>query len=765
MARRYPAVVLLSAIVGGILLTDLVRPPAWSLIVVLLGAAIVGLWMFFRQRHTTAAILFAVAAGAFCAFRFASVVYDGGPHHLNRFLHEPLTADIFGRVADWPLLRVNRTEIIIALDSIGTTTNRRVEGSVLLRINDTTTALQRGDRVIFRGRLYSLRGGGSLSGFDYERYLNLKGVFGVVYLPTALTVMVDRRPDLGYFGFVDRVRSAILDSFERNLTPRASALAGGFLIGETRHIPADIYQRFRDSGTLHLLAVSGSNVALVVLVILAALRPFRLSRVRRGFVLIGVIVVFCGLSYFEPSVVRASIMAVLIITAGMLERKVDLNQIIALTAVIALMAAPEQLFDVGFQLSFATAWGLIYFVPRATKLFRRYLHRRWYRWLVFPVIISVIAQLCSAPLSGYYFGQFPVIAVVANLLIVPAVSLAVVGSLVLLAADMILPLLGLLVGGFVSAWLEWIIAVLELFGGAAMPKVDTAGWSGSPTAIAGIIAFYLLLAAAFAALNRKRLRRIVIIATVVILNLGIVLALITGDGERRLSLHVDSVPGGLMLLLRQQGRPGSWLVIDGLRSRDYAVDEKVFQPALRQLGIDSLAAVVLLAADFGAVDDVVRLANRYGCNDVYVRPAMLPFMRDAFARCGEAAGVNLGALGEAATHRIPDGIALRNDVLQIKIGDRLIVVADHCPASAPETGTADTTSLLIVSRPVWKSSEELDSLGREYFRVVFSRLLSSESSASIDPHLSPKSAPPDFVHDISRQGSISLTLTLRRTAP
>ncbi|MCX6833849.1 MAG: ComEC/Rec2 family competence protein, partial [candidate division Zixibacteria bacterium] len=456
MIRRHPSVFLLGFVVGGILLADYF--PLSPQILLLLEALCFGgaLLLILRRRLSEGAVLACVALGLMSAFSFRLHMTGFGSNHLRQIVTSPATYEVFGQIADWPEFKGGRTESVVQIDSLSWRDNsgwvgRRAEGCLLLKVTDTTTALQRGDRIAFRARLYPVLSG-ERNEFPYARYLNLRGIFAQAFMPTLLNVRIDRRPTVGFISLIDRVRSVIRSSLERNLSPQASALARGFLIGETRDISPDIYGFFRDSGTLHLLAVSGSNVALVVLFAVLVMRPLWLGVRSRSVVLLAVIAIFAGLSYGEPSVMRATIMAVLIIGARLLGRTYDLNNVIASAALIILLADPGQLFDVGFQLSFVTAWGLIFFVPRLVAPFGSWYERTRYRWLVLSVTVALVAQIVSMPIVAYYFDRVPVFGVVANLIIVPIVSLAVIGVLILLAADLIWPLLGSFVGSIVDVW-------------------------------------------------------------------------------------------------------------------------------------------------------------------------------------------------------------------------------------------------------------------------------------------------------------------------
>jgi competence protein ComEC len=260
MSRKYPAVFYLLFVLVGIVLADQTRWPAeWfllsALILCLIGIAL------FRSSPKAASILFGLFMLSFSAYHFSIRYYDIGPDHISNFITGGERYKIFGEVIDWPDLKSTGTEIKISVDSLGPPVERAVDGAILLKIHDSTTALQRGDRIEFRSRVFDNKGGSSPGGFDYRRYLHLKGVFGVVYLNNLLDVRIDTEGRSIVLSWIDLLRSEITASFYRNLGEAGASMAAGFLIGETRNISPEVYQRFRDSGTLHLLAVSGSNVA------------------------------------------------------------------------------------------------------------------------------------------------------------------------------------------------------------------------------------------------------------------------------------------------------------------------------------------------------------------------------------------------------------------------------------------------------------------------------------------------------------------------
>ncbi|MFH1374670.1 MAG: ComEC/Rec2 family competence protein [bacterium] len=612
MIRRYPSLLLLVFVIAGIIISDQTRLPSWTFLAASLICCLAGLLSLTKPSQRRSVILLVASLMFFAAFNFASRLYDVGPYHISRSFEDGRRYHIYGRVCDWPDLKTNRTEIKIALDSLGDDVIRRADGKIMLKLSDTTTALQRGDRIELQGRIYRLKGSSMPGKFDYRRYLNLRGVFGIVYLPTLLDVRIDKANRYGLFGVVDKLRTAIRDSFYRNLSPTAAALAAGFLIGETRNIPATIYRQFRDTGTMHLLAVSGSNVALVVLAFVFLLRPLRLSPRRRAVALLVVVFVFALLSYGEPSVVRASVMAALVIGARFLQRRIDLNNTIAATALIILLLQPAQLFDVGFQLSFVTAWGLIFLTPRLAAPFKRYHSRRWYRWLVFPLLISLVAQVCSAPLIVLYFHRLPIISVVANLIIVPLVSVAVIGVILLLVAHLIWPLLGLLVGSIQNQLLMLIVLLLSGLGAEQIPLLKI-----SDIPPVAVVLFYVFLVLSVVSLRSKPVRRVLLLSIMVVINMALVTSVVTTRQQPpRTDIHVFGLPGGTGAVIRQNGNEAD-LIVTGLAGRDYPVDEQILLPLLEGLQTDRLRFLVTVAADYDAADDLIRLARKLHVQTIY----------------------------------------------------------------------------------------------------------------------------------------------------
>lgn len=762
MIRKQPALFVLVWAVLGIVLADQLRLPSWLPLLVSAFLVVAGLYAVYRTRPTAGTILLGAGLGFLVGFHFSLNHVDIGPRHIAIAAQQSRLYRIYGRVADWPDLRQNRTEIKLAVDSIRGDITRPVAGAVILKIGDTTTALQRGDRIEFAGRIYPLPSGSAAGSFDYGRYLNLKGVQGIVYLNSLLNVRVDRRPRVGWLSLVDDLRAAVSSSFRRNLTPTASALAGGFLIGETRDIPVEVYEMFRDSGTLHLLAVSGSNVALVLAFFLALLRPFQLRPFGRSLILLAVIVLFAGLSYGEPSVVRASLMASLVIGARLLRRTHDLNNIIALTALIILAVEPSQLFDVGFQLSFITAWGLILLVPRVCAPLKPYHGRWWYRGIIFPLIVAVVAQVCSTPVVAYYFGRIPVISIFANLVIVVMVSIGVVAILAMLVIDLIWPLLGLMAGSLVNIWLNLIVSSLVWMGGDEIPVIQTGPLLDGAAGVWLVILVYVLIVLAGFAISCKPARRAILILTLLVGNLILLGAAFAGSENDRLEVTFTTVPGGLAATVTDPSTQQTDLIITGIRHKPYPIDERIIWPWLQRKGVEEVRRVFLLAADYDAIDDVLRLTSRTNCRSLQITDRLRPSVRDHVRSLEKRAdSLTIQYFRTAGDSGGDTGYSWQDGGLHLQTpGASLLFVDRLQSANLTPLDTVRAAFLAVGQKWTGSANDWVELHSRGYRGVICSKFEQASETAYYDPALEPDNLPPHRCHDLSVEGEFVLSLPI-----
>ncbi len=755
MLRKYPGIFLLLVVIPGILLGDMFQVAGWVYLLPAVVVCGIGVLLLGKERYQRAVLFFGVGLFLFSAFHFSLYYVPTGSNHISNYADRSNRYHLFGTVIDWPDLRSDRTELKVALDSIGLDYNWQVKGIVLVKIPDTTTAFQRNDRLEFYGRIYPVRASKLPGGFDYQRYMRLKGVYGIVYLHTLLDIRVDTRNRYSVIALVDRLRLALTKSLNRNLSPEAAALASGFLIGETRNIPAHIYQKFRDTGTLHLLAVSGSNVALVLGFVIFLLQPWGVSKRVRGLILFVVLILFTLLSYGEPSVIRAAVMAALVIVATLVQRPYNLNNIIALTAAIIMLVDPTQLYDVGFQLSFVTAWGIIFFTPLIYNRLMQYQRHRWYRFIFFPLVVSLIAQICSAPLIAFYFHQVPVISVVANLVIVPLVSLAVIGILGVLLADIILPLLGLFAGSLVNMVLVLIIKALDMFSNKDIPILHI-----NDISFLMVVLFYATLLLLVWSFYSMKVRRVLIIGVVVFVNIFLVWNVMGALASQACTeVWLSNVPGGTVMVIKPNESSQADMIITSLRSKEYPIDEYILVPLLRQLKINTLENIFLLSAEYDAVDDVLRLAKKMSASRFVIPAGLENSVQDIIRfSLNSVFPVDITIAGKSPADTRKIGYYPFEGGIVVNLGKEVFTVVNRLTPKVREYSSDGQSSILVVGYPVKQGNIDWDLLSEDrYPKIICSKIIHS-TSKKLPSALSITDTIPKYVTDLTQAGSFYLQI-------
>ncbi len=603
LAYRRPALFALAAICAGVILGqyDLLSPWLW-LVTAILALLVAGVLLFgaTSSRAKVIAVVTLTLLGllSLMAFRVSAAGSGLSKNHILSSVGDGAQYRIYGLISDWPDVRERSTRLTLRVDSTAQMVaperyakSVRRSGSIMVFINTQSTDFQYGDRIALDGVIAEAPEKKNPGGFDYARYLRWKDIFGIVYLPHQFGIT--RNPEIGYsVGGVTRlVREYILTIFDETLQEQPAALASGFLIGETAGIDDEIYQQFRRSGTLHLLAVSGSNVAVALLVLRLFLWPFPLGRRMRYLLLILGAVFFSFLSHNDPSVVRASVMVTLFLMGRSFERRIDYHNLIASAGAIILFWSPNQLFDVGFQLSFAVSWALILFVPPVNRFLDRRQVSRAYKFFLLPMVFAFVAQLSSSPIALYYFGTTPLNATLSNLIVAPAVGGAVALSLVTLGAASVLPLLGSLVGAVLNLWLKGILVLLQYFGGADSWQLRAGDFS-----VLSVIVALTLVALLGMSLTSRRLRRVTVFA-LVLAPVILIAPSILGHSQSSSKTTILASRGGICAVV---GGSTPTLIISDLVSAPGQQFRYVLAPALHLAGANTGSGQELHLAQLSA---------------------------------------------------------------------------------------------------------------------------------------------------------------------
>lgn len=309
-----------------------------------------------------------------------------------------------------------------------------------------------GERVELSGRLKAPAGPRTPGGYDQAAHLARKGVYMTMDATSVSSRGPGRLSPLHRAAVAARLR--IEQVLKATLPQREAALMAGLLVGSRSEIPDDIKEAFKSSGLFHLLAVSGAHIAMILLPLLWLLRQAGLHRRAAAGVLLPLVIFFIFLTGASPSVLRAGLMAVLVLLGDVLRKERNTLNTLGAACLLLLIGDPRLLFELGFQFSAAATLGILLFArrleswlePRCQALFGE----RPGHWVAAGLSVTFAAQICVEPLSLYHFGAFSAIAPLANLLV--ALFLAPV-----LQAGATAALLGL-VWLPLAQWLNYLVA-------------------------------------------------------------------------------------------------------------------------------------------------------------------------------------------------------------------------------------------------------------------------------------------------------------------
>jgi competence protein ComEC len=621
--KRPAVIATLLLIVGLVLGRFIVIPPV--IILIALGLIIGGMaLLLFRPRKADQV----PPSGELLmvAFVLIGVFFQNGIERENahdaaaiKAVQDIRQVELEGVVAGEPDERERNTQIVLKRCEVKTTPDDEefelatqvlvaFTGQAKAAVDDL--ALARGDRVRVRGRLHEAPYLANPTLFNYRAFLRQRGICAVLrcYYPVnfALVSGVEER------GIVARALRAIflykrtcVAMFERVAGKETAKVMEAMTLGRAHGLEAKEKERFVRTGLMHLFAVSGLHTGLVVLLLFIVLRfaGLRLKASSIGTI-IGVLF-FMALTGFRPTVVRAGIMAICFLGSFLLKRQVEPISTLAFAAFWVLLFNPRALGQVDFQLSYLSVLSILLFKPILEEIL--WLKRKgnelplrgWMyvgnHYVLNPVHLLICVQLGLLPLLVHYYHTYSLVAVVANLLVVPL-------GFVLITISLLISTLGMAAYGvaqLLGHLAVWVVALIRWVSGAfASPSLAALHLRSFPWWLVG--AYYLVLASGsyviagpgpIAAAKRKA-RFLLTLGFVVALLVWYPILQYAGSG---LAVYFLNVGQGDSIYI--EFPDGENMLVDGGTDFPTNMGKFVVRPFLQNRGVDELSVVVATHAD------------------------------------------------------------------------------------------------------------------------------------------------------------------------
>lgn len=316
---------------------------------------------------------------------------------------------------------------------------KKVSGQALLNVDKGSliTILNVDDIILTKTQFKALNPPLNPYQFDYKNYLKKKGIYHQLFLTHHDLFVVNNKKHT-LFGYASGVRKFINTKLKQYaFKPNELAIINALLLGQRQDISPEIYNNYTQAGVIHILAVSGLHVGIILLILNRLFKPIELIKhgsIIKTILLIVVLWAFAIIAGLSASVVRAVFMFMIVAIAINLKRPANIYNTIAISIFFLLLIKPGFLFDVGFQLSYIAVFSIVTFHPLLYKLWKPKWKSLDFFWNL--IAVTIAAQIGITPISLYYFHQFPGLFFISNLVIIPVLGIILgMGMLILFLAS------------------------------------------------------------------------------------------------------------------------------------------------------------------------------------------------------------------------------------------------------------------------------------------------------------------------------------------
>ncbi len=476
-----------------------------------------------------------------------------------------------------------------------------------------------GERVILKGLLLIPPGRRNPGDFSYRDYLLRENIHNIIHVNSFDDIKI-----LDYVSgdFLSRyaamIRRKSVSIISELLPGTEGYLLAGMILGTRSSIGENIIKDFQATGTLHILAASGSNISILLVIIVFAGEMLKISHRRSAAVCIPVVIFYAFIAGGEPSIMRASVMSIIVLFGLIIEKEPDLLVSVFASAFLLLIMNPLDLYDTGFLLSFGSVLGIICFTPPLQKILNFIPSRDIRNCLA----VSLAAQLGVSPIVVYYFNELSLVAVFANLMIFMFVACSLVTGVFMLIVYSVFPF-----GGIILARISGVIVDYIIFIVTFLSKVPFASVNLPSPSLCFILFYYVFIYFIFSLVQNYRYwrdyaeekygfvlttGRIILIVSIIFL-LFIWYPLVFPSPLKIVFLDVGQ--GDSIFIKLPDGK--CFLVDGGKANEYYDAGKSVIIPFLKRQGIRQIDGIFLSHADNDHLGGLVEVVKKVRVKAIY----------------------------------------------------------------------------------------------------------------------------------------------------
>ena len=404
---------------------------------------------------------------------------------------------------------VNAETIVTANDTLS------ISGKVLVILKqtketserDTVPELEAGDRVIMYGDLKDAPDETNPGDFNYRNYLALNDVVKIFKVYFNSDVEILSRNNLNYFeqNIVYPARKYAIQNIKENIGGDEGAFLNGLVTGYRADFSKELKEDFVKAGVMHLIAVSGLNVAYIIIFLTITFSLLRIPLNIKIYLIITALIFYCFFTGAAASIVRAVIMGSLMILNYRVQRKINFLNVIGFSALVILLFDARQLFDAGFILSYSAVISIVIIFDRintfAGKKFDDWVKdwRKIFYYGYITLLTSIAAQIGVLPITIKYFEKVSFSGIFTNIIAIPLSNFSLAMGFIQVLTGIVSEYFSSLVAEVNFVLLHLQIMFIKWAAGLEYSYIEVFGFSTV------LIAVYYILLLLLLSVNKKNI--------------------------------------------------------------------------------------------------------------------------------------------------------------------------------------------------------------------------------------------------------------------
>lgn len=507
---------------------------------------------------------------------------------------------ITGIVTEIPLVNKSGVKLVLECKSISSRKDTlNINGKLIATLRENIYSktseiipiINPGDEISLKGKLSTPPGRRNPGDFDYKKYLESRDVHKLFYTTGYKDVKIISRNNLNfiYQYIIFPAKIFALNNIDTLLSGDNASYLKGLVTGERSEISDETKEAFINAGVMHLIAVSGLNVAYVIIFVTILLSLLRVPFKYRIYITCLFLILYCMFTGSPASILRATIMGITVLMSFVFERKIHFYNFIGVSAMCLLIFDTRLLFDTGFNLSYAATFSMVVIYTRFEESFLHNLKsttsrfRKIFSWICVLFFTTLAAQIGTLPLTSLYFGKISFISIFANVVAVPLANISLAIGFLQILSGVISFNLSSVVAESNNILLSIQLEFIKFCAGIKFSFIYIKNFSLLIIISYYIIGFILLFAKTFHLFFRNLIISILIIS-ILLLNK-------TSYEQKMTVTFLDVGQGDCALIETPDGK--NILVDCGNKSKTFDNGEKTIAPLLRRKGIDRIDLIIL----------------------------------------------------------------------------------------------------------------------------------------------------------------------------